>query len=209
MGSPAPAILFLGILGTEVTTMSAALRKFEEKTDQFKELILYVSQKCANDQSFDSLKLSKVLFFSDFLMYALSGEPITGTEYIKMEYGPAPRHIRELKEQMEKEKSLGLQNLPLRKWRRPVNLREPNLKGFTAAEISLVDAVIDAVKGTDGKDVSELTHDWMCWKMTPSLGQTIPYETVFLSHEEPTPADIERGRAVARELDLVEQHSVA
>jgi hypothetical protein len=188
-----------------MSTKISSPKKWEEKTDQFKELILYISQKCANDQSFDSLKLSKVLYFSDFLMYAISGKPITGSEYVKMEFGPAPKRIREIKEEMEKEKSLGLQNLPLRKWRRPVNLREPDLRQFSAEQISLVDAIIDAIKDKDGIVISELTHDWLCWKMTPGLGQTIPYETVFLSHAEPTPADIERGKAVARELDLIEQ----
>jgi hypothetical protein len=178
--------------------------KFEENLGQFKELILYISQKCANDQKFDTLKLSKLLFFSDFLAYGNFGRPITGFEYVKMEKGPAPKRIREVKAQMETERTLGLQKLPLREWKRPVNLRDPDLSQFSAAEISLVDNLIDALKETESDLVSALTHDWLCWKLTP-LGQTIPYEMVFLSHEEPTPADIERGKAVARELNLIEQ----
>jgi hypothetical protein len=181
------------------------VHQFDENPDQFRELVLYISQKCANDESYDSLKLSKVLFFSDFLAYAHFGKPITGFEYVKMEMGPAPKRIREFKTLMQEEKTLGLQRLPLRQWSRPVNLREPDLSEFSAPEISLVDAIIDAIKNTDGRVVSEVTHDWLCWKMIPNLGQTIPYEMVFLSHEEPTPADVERGKSVAMELGLIEQ----
>ena len=196
------------ITAVEAAQGATAMRptiKFEENPSQFQELVLYISQKCANDQKFDTLKLSKLLFFSDFLAYAHFGKPITGFEYIKMEKGPAPRRIREIKLQMETERSLGLQKLPLRDWKRPVNLRDPDLSQFSAPQISLVDNLIEALKEAESEDVSTFTHDWLCWKMTPSLGQTIPYEMVFLSHEEPTPADVERGRAVARELGLIEQ----
>jgi len=180
-------------------------KTFTEKTDQFKELVLYISEKCGSDNTFDSLVLSKVLFLSDFLAYAHLGEPITGSEYVKMGKGPAPKRIREIKTQMvENDRTLGEQTLPLRDWKRPVSLRKPDLSKFLASEIALVDHVIDAIKGADGETISELTHHWACWKMTRAIGQVIPYEMIFVSHEEPTPVDIERGLAVAKELGLLE-----
>ena len=185
------------------------IKKFVENVDQFKELVLYISEKCGSDNSFDSLVLSKVLFFSDFLAYAHLGAPITGSEYVKMEKGPAPRRIKEIKNQMvDTDRTLGLQTLPMRDWKRPVSLRKPDLSKFSASQIALVDHVIDAIKGTDGEKISEYTHDWLCWKMMHSMGEVIPYEMIFLSHEEPTPADIERGLAVAGELGLLERSVV-
>src|SRR5258708_14421724 len=182
------------------------VRKFEEQDNRFKELVLHISQKCANDPKFDTIKLNKLMFFADFLHYGNYGKPITGFEYVKLERGPAPKRMPEIKQQMEKENALAQQKLPHSQWRKPVSLRDPNLESFTGTEIAFVDQLIDACKDTDGDQLSLWSHGWACWKMS-SLGETIPYELVFLSHEEPTPADIERGKAVARELGLLEQHT--
>src|SRR5580704_16149661 len=93
-------------------------KKFEEHTDRFKELVLYISQKCANDPKFDTLKLNKLMFFSDYWAYAMYGEPITGFEYVKLQKGPAPKKMPAMKQQMEAEKILAQQPLPLLPWRR-------------------------------------------------------------------------------------------
>lgn len=178
-------------------------RKFEEHVDRFEELVLYISQKCANDPKFNTIKLNKLLFFSDFLSYAVNGEPITGFEYQKLEMGPAPRRIREIRDRMVAEKTLGLQELTLQAMRRTVNLRRPNLQVFKAEQVALVDSLIQMLEGMDGDAVSAMSHEMPCW-ILPNLGETIPYETVFLSEEPPTNADLERGRAVAAGLGLLE-----
>jgi hypothetical protein len=185
--------------------MNVAPKKWDENTDRFKELILYISQKCASSPEFDSLMLAKILFFSDFFAYAALGAPITGMEYVKKEKGPKPRRLGEIKKEMQDvDKSLAWQPLQSpRPWSRPVNLREPNLDGFEAKQIALVDGIIEHVRNKKSDHISELSHEFPCWKMT-RLDQPIPYEMVFLSLDKPTPADIERGQFVARELNLLE-----
>lgn len=54
---------------------------------KFAELILYIVQKCAADETFDNAKLNHLLFHADFLAYAELGEPITGVEYIREKGG--------------------------------------------------------------------------------------------------------------------------
>lgn len=186
--------------------MAPQVRKFKEDVGRFKELILYISQKCATDPKFDTIKLNKLMCFSDFLFYAFYGSPITGFEYEKLQLGPAPRRMPEMKKAMKDAGELGLQDLPLKPWRRTVNLRQPNLEVFTAQQVALVDQIIEAFKESDGDHLSLISHKMPCWIM-PRLGETIPYEMVFLSDEEPTTADIERGRIVAKELGLLEQHA--
>jgi len=178
-------------------------KKWEENVGRFKELILYISQKCATDPKFNTLKLNKLLFFADFWAYGMYGEPITGFEYQKLQKGPAPRKMPDVKKEMVAEKTLALQPLPLQAWRKTVNLRTPDLSVFTPQQISLVDSLIDVLKEVDGDGLSDITHKMPCW-MLPALGETIPYETVFLSNEELTNADVERGRAVAAEYGLLE-----
>lgn len=64
-----------------------------------------------------------------------------------------------------------------------------------------MDAVIDALAEAGTDVVSELTHKMVGWKAARS-GETIPYETVFLSDEPLSEADLERGRELAGEHGL-------
>jgi hypothetical protein len=172
--------------------------------DKFKELVLYISQKCANHPKFGATKLNKILYFSDFLAYAKLGSAITHFDYQKLPYGPAPRRLLPIQSQMIADGELVLQ--PVSLWsgniqNRTVNLRNPKLSVFTADEIALVDAVIEAFEDDDAEAVSELTHRMVGWKVVQK-GENIPYSTIFLSDEPLTEEEIERGR------ELAEQHGL-
>lgn len=84
-------------------------KKWKENEARFRELILYISQKCADDSTFGSVKLNKILFFSDFLTYAEFGEPITGFVYQKLANGPAPNRLLPIRNDMIEKGDLGLQ----------------------------------------------------------------------------------------------------
>jgi hypothetical protein len=178
---------------------------FQEDERRFKELILYISQKCAHDKKFGSTKLNKILFYSDFLAYGNLGEPITGFEYQRLEQGPAPRKLLPIRKAMIKRGELGLQEVRLQGAKaqiRTVNLRSPDLKVFTASQIAIVDSVIEALRDADADAVSELSHRMAGWKAA-HFKETIPYETVFISADPPTEADTQRGLEIAREFDLI------
>ncbi len=179
-------------------------KTFPENEERFRELVLYISQKCANDPCFGAIKLNKILFFSDFLAFAHYGEPITGFEYQKLTQGPAPRRLLPVRRRMVESRELGLQEIPLKSGNiltRTVNLRRPNLAVFKPEHIAVVDSVIEALAEADAETVSALTHRMMGWKAA-RLKETIPYETVLLSDETLSEADLERGREVAEEFGL-------
>lgn len=182
------------------------VKKWTDNDDRFKELVLYISQKSATDPKFNTLKLNKLMFFADFFAFGIMGSPITGFEYQKLQRGPAPKRMPELKRQMQESGDLALQDLPLQQWKRTVNLRRPNLSVFEPEHVALIDYMIDALKDSDGDAVSELSHRLPCWIM-PELGAVIPYEMVFVSNERSTSADLERGRVVAEQLGLLEHIS--
>ncbi len=180
------------------------MKRFHEDEARFKELVLYVSQKCAYDPRFGSTKLNKILFYADFLAYAELGNPITGFEYQKLSNGPAPRRLLPIRKQMIEAGELGLQESRLKTGKimhRIVNLRSPNLNLFTGPEISLIDSVIETLAEANADTVSALSHRMVGWKVS-RMGETIPYETVFLSDEPLTSEDIQRGLEVAREFDV-------
>jgi Protein of unknown function (DUF4065) len=182
--------------------------KSGENVERFRELILYISQKCANDPRFGATKLNKILYFSDIACYGHYGEPLTGMEYQKLPNGPAPTKFVPIRNKMQQEGCLGLQQVPLRNGNiqvRTVNLRPPNLDVFTAKQIALVDAVIDALATDTAKDVSDLSHRMLGWKLARDR-ETIPYSTVFLSDDPLDEVDLQRGVEVAKEFGLLECH---
>jgi len=177
-------------------------KEWADKTQEFKELVLYICQKCASDPKFDTLKLNKLLFLADFWAYGVHGQPITGWTYQKLEKGPAPSRMAQIRKEMVASHELGLQELSLKRWQKPVNLRSPDLSKLKSYEVALVDALIDKLREADGGDLSDYTHSTPCW-LLPNLHATIPYETVFLANEPLTAIDVERGLKVAQEFNLL------
>lgn len=178
------------------------MRKWTEDDERFKELVLYVCERCANDPKFGATKLNKILYYADFLAYAELDAPITGLEYQKLPKGPAPRRLLPLRDEMIKAGDLAIQPVKLvsgRVQERPVNLRSAKLEMFTSAQISLVDSIIEALRDASAEEVSELSHRMVGWKVVEH-GETIPYETIFVSDGPLTEADIERAKELAKQL---------
>jgi hypothetical protein len=67
--------------------------------------------------------------------------------------------------------------------------------------MAVVDDVINALSEADAETVSALTHKLVGWKAA-RRGETIPYETIFLTDEPLSEVDIERGREIAEEHGL-------
>src|SRR5258708_16579429 len=135
------------------------LKKWPENESRYRELVLYVCQKCATDPKFGATKLNKILYFADFLAYAQLGEPITGFEYQKLPNGPAPRRLVPIREEMVKDRELALQYVKLvngHVQERPVGLRAARLSVFTPEQISLVDGVIEELRDETSEEDSKL-----------------------------------------------------
>ena len=171
---------------------------------KFKELVLYVAQKSVDDSTFGATKLNKILCFSDFMTYGVTGESITGAEYQKLQYGPAPRRLLPLQRELVSE---GAAHLVQANYgyaqKRLVPLREADLSLFGGREIAIVDSVIEQLKNANATQVSDSSHEWFVgWDVVETY-QTIPYETVFWRRPKVTSELIEEGREIARELRLV------
>lgn len=161
--------------------------------------MLHIAERCENDASFGATKLNKVLFFSDFLAFGEFGEPITGVEYFRLRFGPAPRRLLPLQAQLVRKGDAALQQRthlgPRQK--RLIALRPADLSLFTAREIALVDKVIEALDGMGAGKVSDLSHHFSVgWKIATDK-EAIPYETVFLSDQ---PLTIEESILVKERL---------
>lgn len=171
--------------------------KFDEP--KFKELVLYISEKCEDDPDFGAVKLNKILFYTDFLAYAMFGKPVTGSEYIALEHGPAPKMLAPIREEMKEKGEIAIRERDRfgKVQVRVVPLREPDLSVFSPDEIALVDKLIMGFCGINATVLSELSHLQIGWQIA-SPKEVIPYQTVFLANEELLPFDRQRAKVLAQ-----------
>jgi hypothetical protein len=176
----------------------ANVRKPNER--KLAELILYISQKCANDPTFGAVKLNKILCYSDFLFYAYHDRGITDVEYQKLPNGPAPRRLLPVRNRMIQKGDLALQDVVLKSGhvqKRTVNLRQPNLSLFNGEEIALVDGVIESSREVPSGIVSEYSHNLVGWLVVDE-GETIPYDTIFFANPPLSEDEAYRAKELAR-----------
>jgi hypothetical protein len=174
--------------------------KFEFDEDKFKELVLYISDKCEQDPDYGAVKLNKILFYSDFYAYLDFGKPITGAEYIALEHGPAPKLLAPIRREMEGKDIIIRENTRFgNRQVRVIPRRDPDLSKFSAQEIALVDEIINKFCGANAKLLSEISHLERCWQVAETK-ETIPYQAAFLSAHDATPSDIKRANELALKL---------
>jgi len=77
---------------------------------------------------------------------------------------------------------------------RLVPLRRPDLEAFSNDELKVVDQVIKWLWGKTAKEVSELSHEEMGWKVVEE-GEDIPYSAALLARDAPLTEQIRRHAA--------------
>lgn len=170
-------------------------RSYEES--KLAELMLYVADKLRGDRAGGATKLNKVMFFAEFAHMRRHGRPITGVEYQKLEWGPAPRRLRPIRDGLVDEgKALIEEGFFLGyPQHRLVPKESVHPQLLTVQEIETIDEVIEDLRGLTARQVSDLSHDEEGWRMVET-GETIPYEAAVLR----PPVVTERVRAKGAEL---------
>lgn len=168
---------------------------------KFKELLLYIAESSADDPRFGATKLNKILFYSDFLHYGLHGEAITGATYQRLDRGPAPRELLPVQRELT-EKEGDAEIIERTRFgypqKRLTPKRDPDLSLFNGDEIAVVEAVIDHFHDHNAREVSDISHAELAWKIAGDR-EEIPYDAVFLASQDLSPADIDRAQELAQE----------
>ena len=165
---------------------------------KMRELILYVLQRSHQDPHMGGTKLNKTLFRSDFGAFLNLGAAITWHPYFKLQNGPAPRHLTDIRDAMVRDGLVRIEKVdvgapkPLDRW---VPLREPDLSWFTGEQLAYVDAVIESMAAQTGTGAGQDTHLMVGWRLA-KMRSDIPYETALLA-DSATADDIDRGRQLA------------
>ncbi|HEY4240150.1 MAG TPA: Panacea domain-containing protein [Kofleriaceae bacterium] len=185
------------------------MTKIEYSEERLVELALYIGAKCGLDEHYGVLKLNKILFYADFAAYRQLGKPITGAKYKKYEHGPAPAVMKRVRQKMEDQgDAFQYTNwLPVfspdgdqHSENRLLTMREPKIEMFDPKEISIVDSVIERLRGLTGRAVSDMSHVHPGWKFA-AMEDDIPYHAALLPESGPSPlskADRAQAETIAR-----------
>jgi hypothetical protein len=175
--------------------------EFQYDKDKFRELVLYVAQRCSDDPKFGDTRLNKVLFFSDAFALQYLGDPITGARYQKLKHGPAPRALLPVRRELEEEGAVEVRHVGDPPRTVTVALREPDMSAFSEEEIDVVDQVIGLFEGRTATRVSHLAHlNSPGWNLV-ELYEDIPLESQLISPKTPPEDVLERGRELAKLYD--------
>src|SRR5687767_11549584 len=71
--------------------------------DRFKSLVHYICWRCEDPRILGSVKLNKVLWYTDRIHYLRAGQPVTGATYVKQQSGPTARALSPVIAELEKE----------------------------------------------------------------------------------------------------------
>ncbi len=169
----------------------------EDKYVRFQELCLYIAQQCLDDPTLSSIKLYKILFYSDFETFGHYGTPITGWSYRKYPFGPMPTAASQIEAQMVREGLVRIVKRPVYDLsrQRMLPLRDPNYDLFNSKQISIVEYWIRFFWGKTAKEVSDYSHG-KAWSIA-GMYELIPYEAVFISDDPVTLEDVASVKELA------------
>ena len=150
------------------------------KVQKFKNILLYILEKCAGKPNIGETLLYKLLYFSDFNYYELYEEHLSGAKYRKLPFGPVPQKLDTVITSMIKDSQLQRvkTNYHGFKQTRYLPLEKPNLSTFSAREKDVIDKVIDQYSDWSASAISDYSHKDMPW-LASEDGEMIDYELVF------------------------------
>lgn len=168
----------------------------KDKDARVKECVLYVADACVSDSTYSKIKLLKILFHADFESYGMYLQPITGTPYRKLPYGPAPREFLRIQDEMIRDRLIHVHRQRVHDFtsQRLLPLMDPTFVYLTARDTSILNRWIQFFWNKSAREVSEYSHG-RAWKIAKD-GALIPYEAVFISDD---PVTFEEA-AMVREL---------
>ena len=177
-------------------------RKQPPNDKKLKELVLLIAVKSEGDESFGKVKLNKLMFLADFMAYLDFGKSITGHEYQRLPWGPAPRQLLAIvpafckPPEPDADVAIRVNDYHGKQQERPFALRLPDTRVFAPEELMLVENLVSRFAGVNARDMSEMSHRFLGWRLAKD-GQTIPYASVLVSEREPT----EEERRIGEKLE--------
>lgn len=148
--------------------------------DKFKQVLLYMLEKCGAKPNVGETGIYKLLYFADFDFYELYEEHLTGESYRKISYGPAPCHFKEIVDGMIKKNELKKVTTEYfgMTQKKYIPQVKPNLSKLNARELEMIDEVINRLSSMNALAIEDHSHNDIPWQVAEDK-EIIDYETVF------------------------------
>lgn len=148
--------------------------------EKFKQVLLYILEKCGAKPNVGETVVYKLLYFADFDFYELYEEYLTGEAYRKISYGPAPCDFQDIVKEMIskgqlKKVTTEYYGMPQKKYLPSVKL---DLSRLGARELEVIDRVVEILSPLDASIISDYSHSDIPWEVTKNR-EIIDYDTVF------------------------------
>lgn len=147
---------------------------------KFKNILLYLLEKCAGKPNVGETVLYKLLYFADFNHYEEHEKFLTDAVYRKLPYGPVPLYLDKVFEKMIDDGEL--QRITTDYFGYPqtryLPLKKADIDLLSGTEKETLDQVIDRYSDWSASAISEYSHKDIPWKATEE-GDVIDYELAF------------------------------
>ncbi|MDP4587524.1 MAG: DUF4065 domain-containing protein [Flavobacteriales bacterium] len=147
---------------------------------KFKNVLLYILERCAGKPNVGETVLYKLLYFSDFNYYELYEEHLTGAKYRKLPFGPVPQKLDTIIGQMIEKGQLQRVKTEYHGYpqTRYLPLEKADLTELKASETEIIDRVIEQMSDWSAAAISNYSHKDMPW-LASKEGEEINYELAF------------------------------
>lgn len=148
--------------------------------EKFKNLLLYVAEKCSGNPKFGETVFYKLLYFIDFDFYETTENMLTGETYLKRKFGPVPKHFQDIVEKMIKDEEIKRITVAYhnKKQKRYIPLVGPDVSRFSSQEMLFIDNIIDKLKNYGAVQIEDYSHEDVPFK-TARDNKPLDYEMVF------------------------------
>jgi transcriptional regulator with XRE-family HTH domain len=150
------------------------------QVNKFKNVLLYILERCAGKPNVGETVLYKLLYFSDFNYYELYEEHLTGAKYRKLPYGPVPQKLDTIINQMIVKGQLQRVKTEYHDYpqTRYLPLVKADLTELKASEKEVLDRVIEQLSDWSAAAISNYSHKDIPW-LASKEGEDINYELAF------------------------------
>jgi len=163
--------------------MTSSLERISTPTlqvEKFKNVLLYILERCAGKPNVGEKALGLLLYFSDFNNYEIYEEQMTGATYRKLPNGPVPDELEMILTQMLEERQLQrvltiYQGSPQIRY---LPLVKPDLTKLLASEVGVIDKVIGHLGDWTEDMIGRYAHGDRPWEVTAD-NEVLNYELAF------------------------------
>jgi len=147
---------------------------------KFKNVLLYILERCSGKPNVGETVLYKLLYFADFNYYERYEEHLTGARYRKLPFGPVPQQLNAIiiqmidNEQLQRVKTV-YHDFPQTRY---LPLIKADLTELKASEKEVIDRVIEQMSDWSASAISSYSHKDIPWLVTDE-GKEINYELAF------------------------------